>query len=285
MDDSFIPKAIDRIEALPTLPAVLSRILTTVADPDASALDLARHIAVDQTLTATLLRIVNSAYYSFEREIIKIPDAIVILGFTEVRNLALAAKTFEVFPNTLSAYDRTQLWRHSVATAIASDRCARAGGLLNRDAYFVAGLLHDIGKVVFDVLHPERYRLAALRAHEQGTRIFESERQVFGYDHTTLGAALSNHWHLPAFIATALEDHHAAEKDPTLSDSARVVAVANCIVYEAGLGEASSGVAPPRPLEAAQSLSISDEHLRAIEQELHHAVPRIEGFVDAIPDD
>ncbi|MFO7975997.1 MAG: HDOD domain-containing protein, partial [Candidatus Hydrogenedentota bacterium] len=225
MDDSSLPKAIDRIETLPTLPTVLSRILSTVADPDASALDLARHITVDQALTATLLRIVNSAYYSFEREIVRIPDAIVILGFTEVRNLALAATAFEIFPDTDSAYDRVQLWRHSIATAIASDRCARVRGLENPDAYFVAGLLHDVGKVVFDVLSPEKFREAALHAHEQGTRICESERRLFGYDHTMLGAALGQHWHLPALVTTALKDHHAAENDQTLSDSARVVAV------------------------------------------------------------
>lgn len=285
MDDLSIPTAIDRIKSLPTLPAVLSRILSTVADPDASALDLARHITVDQALTATLLRIVNSAYYSFEREVVRIPDAIVILGFTEVRNLALAATAFEVLPNSGSVYDRTQLWRHSIATAIASDRCARAGGLLNPDAYFVAGLLHDIGKVVFDVLSPEKYRVAAMRAHDQGMRLFEIERQVFGYDHTLLGAALSRHWHLPAFITTGIQDHHAAEKDQMLPENARIVAVANGLVYESGLGEASSGVMPLYPLDTARSLGIGEEQMRGIEQELRQAVPRIEGMIGAIAED
>jgi len=282
---SPIPKAIEELEVLPTLPTVLTQILSTAADPEASALDLAQHIAADQALAATLLRIVNSAYYGFKREIVKIPDAIVILGFTEVRNLALAATAFETFPESESAYDRTQLWRHSIAAAIAADRCARACALLDPDVFFVAGLLHDIGKVVFDVLHPEGYRVAALRAHAQEERIFETERQVFQYDHALLGAALAKHWNLPGFITAAIKDHHAAETSQTLSDMPMVVAVANCLVYEAGLGEASSGVTPCCPLEPAQSLGISQAALRDIEKELRQAAPRIEGLIGAFPEE
>ncbi len=285
MENSSVPKAIEHIEALPTLPTVLTRILSTVADPNASALDLAQHIAADQALAATLLRIVNSAYYGFKREIVRIPDAIVVLGFTEVRNLALAATAFDAFPDGDSAYDRTQLWRHSIATAIAADRCARAGALPNPDAYFVAGLLHDIGKVVFDVMNPERYRLAALQAHAQKARIYETERQLFRYDHAALGAALSNHWNLPRLIIRAIQDHHTAENGQEFPVSAKLVAIADCSAYEAGLGEASSGVTPSRPVEAAQSLNISQDKLREIESELRQAAPRIDALIGAIPEE
>ena len=274
---------VEQIQALPTLPSVLTRILSTVADLESSALDLASHIAADQALTATLLRIVNSAYYGFKREIAGIADAIVILGFIEVRNLALAATTFDVFPNSGSGYDRVQLWRHSLAVAIASDRCARAARLVNPDTYFVAGLLHDIGKVVFDVLYPGRYPAAVAHAQKQGLRVIEMERQCFGCDHTTLGAALSMHWNLPRLISASIREHHAAETDLTVPDCAKIVALANCAASEAGLGQTRSGTVPLLSMDSTQALGISPEKLREIGVELRQAAPRIDALLGVFP--
>ncbi len=282
MENSPNPASIARVETLPTLPAVLARILSTAADPGASALDLARHISADPALTATLLRIVNSAFYGFQRKVDKITEAIVILGFIEVRNLALAATAFGSLPETSSAYDRTQLWRHSIAAAIVADRCAKAAGVANTDACFVAGLLHDIGKVVFDVLDPENCRRSALYAHSRRMRIAEAERELLGYDHTGIGAALGRHWNLPEPIIQAIEHHHAAETCNELSETARVAAVANALTYSAGLGEASSGVPPSFPVDTAQTLGISEPKRHALESELRNAAPRIEGFICAI---
>ena len=282
MENSPISASIARVETLPTLPAVLARILSTAADPGASALDLARHISADPALTATLLRIVNSAFYGFKRRIDKITEAIVILGFTEVRNLALAATAFGSLPETSSAYDRTQLWRHSIAAAIAADRCAKTTGIANPDTCFVAGLLHDIGKVVFDVLDPENCRRAALHAHSRRMRIAEAERQLFQYDHTGVGAALGRHWNLPAPITQAIQHHHAAETRADLPETAKLTAVANALAYSADLGEASSGVPPAFPAGTAQALGISEEQHHALENELRNAAPRIEGFIGAI---
>jgi putative nucleotidyltransferase with HDIG domain len=279
VNDPAATVTVEHIRALPTLPTVLTRILSTVADPESSALDLASHIAADQALTATLLRIVNSAYYGFKREILGIADAIVILGFVEVRNLALAAITFDVFPNSGSGCDRVQLWRHSVAAAIASDRCARAARLVNPDTYFVAGLLHDIGKVVFDVLYPERYLAAVAHAQEEGLRIIEMERQCFDCDHTTLGAALCAHWNLPRLISASIREHHVAETDATAPGSAKIVALANCAASQAGLGETRAGPMPVLPMESAQALGISPEKLQSIGLELRQAAPRIDALL------
>ena len=117
MEKPDVRDAVTRIRELPTLPSVLGQILTIVADPDASALDLGRHITADQSLSATILKLVNSAYYGFYRQIKSVTMAIVILGFVEVRNLVLAATTFRILADSPSRFDRTQLWRHSVWTS------------------------------------------------------------------------------------------------------------------------------------------------------------------------
>ena len=114
---------------MPTLPTVLTKILATAADPDASALDLGEHISADQSLSATLLKLVNSAYYGFHRQINTVTQAIVILGFLEVRNITLTATAFRTFKQGHPDFDRTQLWRHSLGTAMAADRIAKLLGM------------------------------------------------------------------------------------------------------------------------------------------------------------
>ncbi len=146
VDAPEVRDAILRVRDLPTLPTVLGKILSAAADPDSSALDLGRLISSDQSLSATLLKLVNSAYYGFYRQIKSVTQAIVMLGFNEVRNLTLTATAFRTLSASTSDYDRNQLWRHTLAAAIAAERCAKMKKLSIGGA-FEAGLLHDIGKV------------------------------------------------------------------------------------------------------------------------------------------
>lgn len=258
-----IADAVARIQALPALPSVLSRIVAATADPDASALDLSRHVAADQSLTATLLRVVNSAYYGHYRQVDSITTAIVMLGFHEVRNLTLATTALRSFPKGHPEFDRTQLWRHSLAVAMAAERFATAENLA-RDGCFVAGLLHDIGKVVLDVLYPDSFREAVLRALGRGGFVRECEAEIFGIDHAGVGGILAERWDLPPTIVEAIRCHHHPEWGTLDVRLAGLVNAADFVAYAAGLGETSNGRAPtfPEAANAAPHLDSVAVHLR-----------------------
>lgn len=276
-----IRDAVARIRELPTLPTVLSKILATAADPDASALDLGQHIAADQSLSATLLKLVNSAYYGFYRQIKTVTQAIVVLGFIEVRNLTLTATAFRAFGKSNSGYDRIQLWRHSLGAAMAADRIAKALGV-DTEGCFEAALLHDIGKVALDLLYPERYENAALRAREELRTIDDVERETFQIDHTEAGAILGEHWNLPPSVVEAIRCHHAPEKATAEPQLTYITALANYTTYLAELGETSNGQNPPYPEFAGARLSFSQKHCEDMAEILRSNRESIDGFLGTL---
>lgn len=276
-----IEEALFNIRELPTLPAVLGKILSTAADPDASAIDLGRLIAADQSLSATLLKLVNSSYYGFYRQIKTVTQAIVVLGFLEVRNLTLTATAFQAFDSVPSKYDRPQLWRHSLAVAIAADRIAK---LLKRNAEgcFESGLLHDLGKVVLDWIYPELFRDAVADANARSCSIADAELAVFGMTHATVGGLLGEYWNLPESVVETIKFHH----NPGLAhldiEQVYIINAANALTYKAGLGEASSGCAPELSPEVMARLGLTEAHCNTVVSELSENAVKIEQMVGSL---
>jgi len=276
-----VREAITQIRKLPTLPAVLGQILATTADPDSSAADLGRLIENDQSLSAALLRIANSAYYGYPRQIKSITAAIVRLGFYEMRKLALAATAFRSLSAGRSDYDRVQLWRHAIATAIATERLAGMLGISN-EACFVSGLLHDIGKVVLDKLYPGPFRTAARQAHAQHKFVRETECDLFKLDHAQAGAFLAEHWELPPEIVEAIRYHHAPGLNAIDPALVNLVALANFTAYQAGLGESSNGRPALLPETAAIALNIGEPQWSRASNALKRSQDQINDFLSAI---
>lgn len=281
MSKPDIESAIDRIRELPTLPSVLGKILNTAADPDASALDLGQHITADQSLSATLLKLVNSAYYGFYREVASVTQAIVILGFLEVRNLALTATAFRSLSSGSSDFDRLQLWRHSLASAMAAEHFTK---LLKHEieGAFEAALLHDIGKVVLDTLYPELYLKAAHNAHETGRTIAESLIDVVGMDHAEVGGLLGEHWNLPPRVVGAIRFHLHPAEAPTQTELIHLTAVANAVTYSAALGESSNGRPLDAPAESLEALKITPEMYQSVTEKLSASRTNIDEFLGAL---
>jgi putative nucleotidyltransferase with HDIG domain len=282
VDALDVRDTISRISGLPTLPAVLGQILEALSDPDSSALDLGKHIAADQSLSATLLRQVNSAYYGFYRRITDVKDAVVILGFREVQNMVMAATAFRTFPRGRSEYDRARLWRHSLASAMAAERVAKRVGLQLEGGYFSAGLLHDIGKVALDSMLPEHFDEAVKLALEQGKPLYEVEPIVFGLDHAEVGGVLGEHWNLPPILVEAIRRHHQPETALLSPELAQVTAVANHLAYLADFGDSVNPESHAMPAQTAIQLKLTPAAWEPIVAELREAEARIEAMLGAI---
>lgn len=270
-----------RIRDLPTLPSVLMPILTAVADPDSSALDISRRLIADQSLSTKVLRVVNSAYFGLSRRIHHVHEAVAILGYKELAQIVLTASVFKCFGPSRSGYDRTQLWRHALAVGIASDRIALGLELDPAEGHYTAGLLHDIGKVALDAVYPRRFAETTRRAVETGASADAAERATFGVDHAVIGRALAEHWRLPQPIVSAIAHHHAPQTAPVSGDIARIVGWADALAYEVGLGAPGNG-APPRieelDTEPEDAPALTAEHI----EEFRHELDQKQDLIDAL---
>ena len=182
-------KALDRLSELQPFPAVASRVLATVEDPDCTAQDLSQIIQCDAGLAAHILRVANSSYYGFSGRIKTIDHCVVVLGFKAVRDLAISMASASVFQNGAELKARKQLWHHSLACGALSHRLAAEATGVSPDEAFLGGILHDVGKLVLFEAVPEEYR--ALCAELDSKDVIEAEEEAFGISHEEIGMECS----------------------------------------------------------------------------------------------
>jgi putative nucleotidyltransferase with HDIG domain len=198
---------------LPTIPTVLARILQLVDAESASGKELIKVIENDQALTGKMLRLANSAFFGQTRKVATIPRAVVLLGFSTVRNLALGVKVWDALGTGIARNRLDELWAHAVTVAVAAKAIAaklRAG---DPDEAFTAGLLHDVGRLVLAMRFREEYWRAVGGASE-AEAVERTEALEFGVDHTEVGGWILEAWNLPPSIVEAVRVHHAAESRP-----------------------------------------------------------------------
>lgn len=203
-------KILERITSLPPLPTAVGRLLRLVNEPDVEFKEIARTISLDPSLTAQLLRVANSAYYGFSQQVQSVHQATVILGRYALRNMALSLAMIRLrgHMKQIGPLTPEEFWRHCMAVACGARMLARHSRKVAAEEAFVAGLLHDIGKLVFIDYDRAGYG-GLLRAAARGPAPLHTvERQVFGIDHAYVGAALCRHWDLPENISAGVAGHH-----------------------------------------------------------------------------
>jgi len=199
---------------LPTIPAVLAKILQLSDSVDANGKDLIAVIEKDQALTGKMLRLANSAFFGQSRRVATIPRAVMLLGFSTVRNLALGVKVWDALGSGISRPRLEELWTHSVATALAAKMLAAKLRIGDPDETFTAGLLHDVGRLVIAMRFKEDYWKAVGGTDESGP-VETIERETFGIDHAEVGGWMLEAWSLPPAIVEAVRLHHGASARAT----------------------------------------------------------------------
>lgn len=200
---------LDQVKELPSLPQVLVGISRVAGDEKSRADDLAAVILHDQSLTMRLLRIANSAQYAvYAQRVTTVSTAVMLLGFQSVRALAMGAEMYRLLSNLSKAGEILEhFWKDAISVAVTAQELAELTDMDTPEEAFVAGLLHDVGKLIFAQCDPEK----AKRVYSLGLKgqsLLEEEMRVFGVNHAEIGAELARRWGLPNEIRVAMENHH-----------------------------------------------------------------------------
>jgi HD-like signal output (HDOD) protein len=225
MDKLAITDQIRRSKDLLSLPQAISELLTEMEKPEFSADSLSKIILKDPSLTSRILRIANSAFYHRFADIRSVQQAVVVLGMTTVKCLALSSSILNrERVEKSSGVDAKALFTNILTTAAAAEKIAQMAGFKATEEAFIGGLLHDIGIIFFLHRHPEKYRNIA-KKNLTGNRLIDAERLVFSIDHAEVGHLLAQKWRLPENVTQAIRDHHDfinLKKTDTLSNIIRL---------------------------------------------------------------
>ena len=258
MADEALEQLVEEVRDLPlTVSDVLAQVITECDNADASVSSLSRIMSSDQALAAMILKLANSAYYGYARRIESLPDAVVLLGFASVKNLAITASITRLLASDRDDLSgvRATIFDHCLTTAI----CARMLGRTRRvsgEKAFVAGLLHDLGMIVLVCYAKDQFRALYARSVDNDVPIVDVELDVLGWTHSELGARVASEWQFPATLCDALRWHHdptQAKADPLL---AQTVHLANWLAHRLGHSiEGVPGVTEADPLRSRPSAS------------------------------
>jgi len=223
---------------LVSLPEVCIRVNEMLEDPRTNASDIGRVISQDTGLTARLLKIVNSAFYGFPARIETVSRAVTVIGMRELRGLVLAASAVEAFskiPNEI--LNMVKFWRHSVYCGVVAQLLAERCHVLHSERLFVAGLLHDIGKLILSHRLPDEMREVVSRMRNEQRPDYEIEREIFGFDHADVGGELLKVWQMPKTLTQAVLHHHRPSEAEEATMDVCLVHIANgmTLVAEQGM--------------------------------------------------
>jgi putative nucleotidyltransferase with HDIG domain len=255
-----------RITDVASLPGVAQHVIHVAMNPRSTAEDLRQAIQRDPALVARILRHLNSAYYSLSSQVCDLRRAISLLGFREVRNLAMTVFVSRLFVNSsiFEPYSREGLWHHCVGVAALSRVIARVCGRAVPEEAYIAGLLHDIGYIMLDQ-HMARYFSRVLREINLKTATPKVERRIYKFDHAQLGGFVLSKWKFPQPIVDAVEHHHSAEQYTGKHKAiVNIVSVANYLCSRFRWSALGVHNIPPPTAKTYSTLQIDQVTMRII---------------------
>jgi len=214
LDSQTFLKKLDSIPDIPTLPNIVIEVNKMLQDYDTSIKKLGNIIEKDQAMVTKILRLVNSSFYGFRSKIKNISHAIIILGFNTIKNAVVSVSIIKTFSGkkTFGGFEITDFWRHSIAVAVTSMYLSEQTKLDSPDDCFVAGLLHDIGKVVLSQHFTESFSQVWKSVKEDGLSFFEAEQKLLPVNHARIGGYLAKKWQFPVSLIDTITHHHQIRK-------------------------------------------------------------------------
>jgi len=290
LSHDYIQSLLNNIGELPTLPSIATAIMEKTLDPNANAKQVADLVEKDQALALKVLKVANSPFYRRIKEISTIRSAVVLLGFNVLKSIVLSISVINLFnKKDKGALDFYSFWQHGIACAVCAKTIASRVIPASAEDAFVAGLLHDLGKVIADqIICPEGGYAEVLETMNTACRdITEVEQEIIGIDHASIGMFLLERWNLPSHLGKAVGYHHSLvdfTDEPQTKKLCSIIHVADMISNHLGLGvyRSQAGFIDPSLLgelgltsQDIQDISLSlKDNISGISDEL--GIPRAE---------
>jgi putative nucleotidyltransferase with HDIG domain len=263
---------------VPTLPTVVTQVFEILRRPSSSAQDVEKIVSRDQAISAKILRVANSAFYGFPRRITTLSHAISILGFTNVQSMILSIAAFDTFrARRLNLQD---FWMHSIATGTAAKLIGQRTQCCPDEA-FTAGILHDIGKLIF-VMQAETTYQKVLELQADSTNSVDAEQSLLNFTHPEAGAVVADRWGLPHRYVESIAHHHAPASSHGESTFCAIVGLANHAAHAVFNGAFSHPLNDDMLPPLLKSLRLNERDWQQFVAKLAESQESIEAFVSAI---
>lgn len=281
---------IERLDELPTLPSVVYELSQIIADPMSSTKDVEKVMENDQSLTAKVLKLVNSAYYAIPGGVSNLSRAIAYIGFDTVHQLVLSAsilKALEV--KGPSAFDMNEFWKHSIGVGVAAETIATAIGSALPADMFTCGLVHDMGKIALYSIDQEMMLKTAQHAQEKQISFYEAEEELDHWSHTEIGHRLAEKWRLPSQIQAVIRYHH--QENPIarggisaeMNNSVDTVYLANLLIHALKFGKSGHQKILGAPKIILERLTIEPKDgLKDLVQQIKQNLDKASDFIRVI---
>ncbi|MCG5500750.1 HDOD domain-containing protein [Ectothiorhodospira lacustris] len=277
-----IEQLVEESTGLVSLPAVAVRLNAMVNDPDSTAADIGRLISQDPALTIRLLQLANSPFFGLSHRVETISRAVTVIGTSQIRDLVLATsvgQAFERIPNELMSMEA--FWRHSVYCGLIARMLAEDLNLRHSESMFIAGLLHDIGRLLVFNREPDEAHKAFLLSLQNVSTLppHEAERRILGHDHAQVGGALAARLNLPRKLQDCIRYHHEPASPTDYPVEVALVHIANSVAHMAELDTQDPGDVPPIDPRAWERVGLEPDVVRSLIERAQQQVVDVESLV------
>ena len=256
--EGTIRREMEHLQGLPTIPVMLKKLLEAFNDPRLSLNDISGFVSNDPALAGSLLKAVNSPLFGFVGRVTSITQALLLLGLNAAKGLLLGVAVFGL------AKGLEGLWAHSVGTGIVARITARQQALGEPEELFVAGLLHDIGKIFLYVKFPDECLRALALARAEKAFIGHVEKQTFNSTHTEVAGWVLTRWHLPLRLIEPIRYHHQPSLSQKMAAETAIVHFSDVLARARGFGSGGDAFVPPVDERVWARLNLSKGDIKAI---------------------
>lgn len=261
-DPETLVRSITKVASLPT---IYTKLDEAIHDPRKSNKDFSRIISEDTAMSARLLRIANSALYNFPSKIETVTHAITVMGTNQLRDLVLASSVINFFKNVPEELvSMESFWRHSIACGVTARIIATLRRETNVERYFVAGLLHDIGRLIMYMEFPAAMSEVFQFCSDNEVLMHKAEKDLISFDHARLGGLLLKAWQLPDRLEEAVAYHHAPQNAKRFPVEAAVIHVSDIVANALQLGSSGEKRVPPISEKAWEQIDLPSSALASV---------------------